>query len=241
MRTCVLDLEQIEQPDGSYDVVLCREGLMFAPDPARAAREIHRVLRPGGRVALAVWGPRERNPWLGVVLDAVSAQIGAPVPPPGVPGPFSLGDADRVAELLSGAGLADVVVDELATPLRAGSFEEWWTRTSALAGPLANMLSVAVRGSDTRPSRPPARGGPRVRNTHRPGVPRCQPPRLGAPAVTVECLGRAQPDAPPVKFHDAKCSAGHDQRGAVAVYVSPGIGVAVRPTALTFPGIRAWA
>ncbi len=100
VRTCVLDLEQIEQPDGSYDVVLCREGLMFAPDPARAAREIRRVLRPGGRVALAVWGPRERNPWLGVVLDAVSAQIGAPVPPPGVPGPFSLGDADRVAELL---------------------------------------------------------------------------------------------------------------------------------------------
>ena len=49
-------------------------------------REIRRVLRPGGRVALAVWGPRDRNPWLGVVFDAVSAQIGAPVPPPGVPG-----------------------------------------------------------------------------------------------------------------------------------------------------------
>ena len=47
---------------------------MFATDPARAAREIRRVLRPGGRVALAVWGPRERNPWLGVVFDAVSAQ-----------------------------------------------------------------------------------------------------------------------------------------------------------------------
>ena len=141
VRTSVLDLEQIEQPDGAYDVVLCREGLMFAPDPARAAREIHRVLRPGGRVALAMWGPRERNPWLGVVLDAVSAQMGVPVPPPGVPGPFSLSDADRVTEMLSGAGLADVVVDELDTPLRAGSFEEWWTRTSALAGPLANMLS----------------------------------------------------------------------------------------------------
>ena len=91
----MLDLEQIDEPDGSYDVVLCREGLMLVPDPARAAREIERVLRPGGRVALAVWGPRERNPWLGVVFDTVSAQLGTPVPPPGVPGPFSLEDRRR--------------------------------------------------------------------------------------------------------------------------------------------------
>ena len=97
MRTRELDLEQIDEPDGSYDVVLCREGLMLVPDPARAAREIARVLRPGGRVALAVWGPREQNPWLGVVFDAVSAQLGTPMPPPGIPGPFSLDDADGLA------------------------------------------------------------------------------------------------------------------------------------------------
>jgi SAM-dependent methyltransferase len=141
MTTRELDLERIEQPDASYDVVLCREGLMFAPDPARAAREIRRVLRPGGRVALAVWGPRERNPWLGVVFDAVSAQVGAPVPPPGIPGPFSLEDSDKLAALLSDAELSDVRVSELPVPLRAGSFEEWWTRTSALAGPLAQILA----------------------------------------------------------------------------------------------------
>src|ERR687895_799609 len=69
----VLDIEAIEEPDGAYDVVLCREGLMFAADPARAASEIRRVLRPGGRTAIAVWGPRERNPWLGVMFDAVGA------------------------------------------------------------------------------------------------------------------------------------------------------------------------
>jgi SAM-dependent methyltransferase len=142
VSTRVLDLERIDEPDGSYDVVLCREGIMLVPDPARAAREIRRVLRPGGRVALAVWGPRERNPWLGVVFDAVSAQIGAPIPPPGVPGPFSLDDPHKLAGLLSDAGFADVAVSELSTPLRAGSFEEWWTRTSALAGPLAKMLAM---------------------------------------------------------------------------------------------------
>jgi SAM-dependent methyltransferase len=140
VRTCELDLEQIAQPDESFDVVLCREGLMFATDPARATCEIARVLRPGGRVAIAVWGPRERNPWLGVCLTAVSEQLGQPVPPPGVPGPFSLDDAGHLGDLMTAAGLADVVVDELEVPMRATTFDEWRTRTSALAGPLARRL-----------------------------------------------------------------------------------------------------
>jgi SAM-dependent methyltransferase len=140
VATRELDLEQIDEPDASYDVVLCREGLMFVPDPAGAAREIQRVLRPGGRFAVAVWGPRERNPWLGVVFDAVSAQIGTPVPPPGIPGPFSLDASDKLAGLFSDAGLSDVVVTDLPVPLRARSFDEWWERTCALAGPLAKVL-----------------------------------------------------------------------------------------------------
>lgn len=144
-----LDLDDIDEPDGAYDVVLCREGLMFALDPARAAREIHRVMRPGGRVAIAVWGPRERNPWLGLVLDAVSAQTGRPVPPPGRPGPFALADAGRLEGLLTDAGLSDVKVGEEAVPTRAGSFDEWWRRTTALAGPLARILaSLPAGGAD---------------------------------------------------------------------------------------------
>ena len=141
VRTRVLDLEQIDEPNGSFDVVLCREGLMLVPDPGRAAREIRRVLRPNGRVALTVWGPREQNPWLGIIFEMVSAQIGTPLPPPGIPGPFSLEDRDRLAGLLVEAGLAEVEVGELPTPYRAGSVEEWWARTAALAGPLAERLA----------------------------------------------------------------------------------------------------
>ena len=93
-------------------------------------------------MAVAVWGPRDRNPWLAVVFDAVSAQLGTPVPPPGLPGPFALDDADRLGRLLTGAGLADVVVDEVPVPLHDDSFDTWLTRTSALAGPLAKRLAL---------------------------------------------------------------------------------------------------
>jgi ubiquinone/menaquinone biosynthesis C-methylase UbiE len=138
----VLDLERIDEPDESYDVVLCREGLMFAVDPGGAARELRRVLRPGGRAGIAVWGPRERNPWLASVFDVVSAELGRPLPPPGVPGPFSLADAAELGRLLGDAGLEDVDVSELPVPLEAPSFDAWWARTSTIAGPLVQHLAA---------------------------------------------------------------------------------------------------
>ena len=139
---CDLDLQRIDRPDADFDVVLCREGLMFVRDPGAALAEIGRVLRPAGRVGLAVWGPRQRNPWLGVVFDVVTAETGQPVPPPGIPGPFGLSDLGRLDRLLTEAGFADVTVTELPCPMVDASFDVWWARTCSLAGPLAARLAA---------------------------------------------------------------------------------------------------
>jgi enediyne biosynthesis protein CalE5 len=140
-RTRVLDLEHIDEPDRAFDVVLCRDGLQFTLDPGRALAEIARVLRPGGRVAVAVWGPPAENPWLDVVFEAASAELGRPMPPPGLPGPFALSDWQRLTRLLEDAALSDVTVSRVPVPLHATSFDDWWTRTCELAGPLAAILS----------------------------------------------------------------------------------------------------
>ncbi len=137
-----LDLEEIDEPDESYDAVLCREGIMLVPEPARAAAEIRRVLRPGGRAVVSVWGLREGNPWLGALLDAVGAQFGGAFPPPGMPGPLSLGEDRKLLAALEEGGFEDVEIAEVDVPWRGESFDEWWTRTTALAGPVAKLLEA---------------------------------------------------------------------------------------------------
>ncbi|KUI12090.1 methyltransferase type 11 [Mycobacterium sp. GA-1285] len=135
-----MDLQRLDYPDATFDVALCREGLMLVPDPSSALRETNRVLKPGGRAAFTVWGPRDRNPWLGLLFDAVTAELGAPVPPPGVPGPFSLETQGTLGELLAGAGFSDVDVREISAPMRTLSIDEWWSVVPSLAGPVAQLL-----------------------------------------------------------------------------------------------------
>ena len=136
-----LDIEEIAEHDATFDLVYCRDGLQFALDPARAVSEIARVIKPGGRAAVAVWAERDRNPWLGLVLDVLSEQLGHPVPPPGIPGPFSLGDATMLERLFTDAEFADVRCEELSVPFRARSFDGWWLTTTSLAGPLALLIA----------------------------------------------------------------------------------------------------
>jgi SAM-dependent methyltransferase len=105
-----LDLEWIDLATASVDAVLCRWGVMLVVDSGAAAREMRRVLRPGGRVALAVWDEPEHNPWAAVPIRALIALGQAEPPPPDAPGMFSLAAPGRLLALLQSAGFIDVVV-----------------------------------------------------------------------------------------------------------------------------------
>jgi ubiquinone/menaquinone biosynthesis C-methylase UbiE len=107
-----MDAETLALPDASFDVVLCALGLMYMPDPEKALREIHRVLRAGGRVSLAVWGERSKCGWSAIfpiVDDEVASEV--------CPLFFRLGEQDALARLCADAKLADVRHRRITTTL----------------------------------------------------------------------------------------------------------------------------
>jgi SAM-dependent methyltransferase len=129
----VLNAEWIDLPVASVDVVLCRWGYMLMADPLAALIETRRVLRPEGNLALAVWDAVEHNPW--ALLPATELlERGLTEPPsPGTPGPFALGEKQRVRDLLERAGFVDVWVQALDLTQRSSSFDEFWETTLDIA------------------------------------------------------------------------------------------------------------
>jgi SAM-dependent methyltransferase len=120
-----MQAEWLDLPAASVDGVLCRFGYMLLVDPEAALRETRRVLKPGGRVALAVWDELERNPWMGVIRNALAESGLAPAQPEG-PGPFSLGSDAAVRELLDATGFDDIEVEGLDLSVDFPSLDAWW-------------------------------------------------------------------------------------------------------------------
>ena len=136
-----LDAEAIDLPDASIDVVLCRWGYMLMDDPAAALGETRRVLRrPGGRVALAVWGPRERNPWNTVIGEPLAERGLVPIQPPDEPGMYRLADTGTLEQLLRSAGFESVELRELPVAWRFDDVGEYWAVMTEVSPSLGSAL-----------------------------------------------------------------------------------------------------
>ncbi len=127
-----LQLEWIDLPTASVDVVLCRWGVMLIIDPATALRECRRVLRPGGRLALAVWDRPQENPWTTLIQRAL-VDLGHVEPPAPGPGMFALADRARLTGLLEDAGFLDVEVEPVPILRRYASLTDWLGETRDLS------------------------------------------------------------------------------------------------------------
>ena len=136
----LMDAERIELDADSVDGVLCRFGYMLMPDPAAALAEARRVLRPGGRLALAVWGAPERNPWVTLGLGQLVERGHLPAPDPCAPSAFALASAQRTRELLEAAGFTSVRTEEIPVRFTFRDLDEYNAFTTDTGGPAAPIL-----------------------------------------------------------------------------------------------------
>lgn len=138
----VVDAQEIDLPDGSVDGVLCRWGYMLVADPARALAETFRVLRRGGRVAFVVWAEADANPWGTAVGRALLALGLIERPDPDAPGPFRLGDVERVRALVRSAGFEDPQIEDVPVIWRYESLDDFWAVTTDLSFLLATAAET---------------------------------------------------------------------------------------------------
>jgi SAM-dependent methyltransferase len=121
-----MDAEWIDLPTASLDAVIARWGYMLLADPATALGETRRVLRPGGRVALAAWTDPSENPWASVPQQELFKLANLPPPDPDEPDMFAFRDPATITGLLEDAGFTDIVVEQLDLVWHYADLDAWW-------------------------------------------------------------------------------------------------------------------
>jgi SAM-dependent methyltransferase len=137
-----LELEWIDLPAASVDAILCRWGIMLITDRGAAAREIRRVVHPGGRVALAVWDVPDRNPWATIPGRAMVELGHFERPDPDAPGMFRLAPAERLQELLESAGFVEVEIEPVTLERAYDTVDEYIEETLDLSGMLSDTVQA---------------------------------------------------------------------------------------------------
>src|SRR4029450_14117214 len=103
------DASSAELPEGAFDILFSRFGVMFFGDPTAAFAHMRRALKPGGRVAFVCWRGAAENDWVRLPMGAIKGIVPrAATPEPEAPGPFSFGDRGRVARILTAGGLHSI-------------------------------------------------------------------------------------------------------------------------------------
>jgi len=133
--------ESLPFEDDSFDAVISQFGMMFFDDRLAALREMQRVRRPGGRIAVAVWGPLEATPGYAAMVELLQELFGGEVAS-ALRAPFVLGDASELSALLAEAGLPDA---EIRTEMGTARFPsiESWVFTDIRGWTLADMIDEA--------------------------------------------------------------------------------------------------
>jgi ubiquinone/menaquinone biosynthesis C-methylase UbiE len=140
-QTRVLDGENLDLAEATFDAALSRLGLIYFPDRVRGLAEMWRVLVPGGRAVVAGFTVPERNPFFSIPIGIIRRRMHLPPPEPGQPGPFSLGDPSVMQEAYRRAGFRAIETHIVSAALRLPSASVCAQFERESFGALQQMLS----------------------------------------------------------------------------------------------------
>jgi len=141
VKTSVMDGENLQLDDESFDAVISRVGLIYFPDQQKALKEMLRVLKPGGKVAAVVYSTPDKNKFFSIPVSIIRNRAKLPPPLPGQPGPFSLGPAGTIEKEFTQAGFINVKSELVDSPLNLSSAAECVRFEKESFGALHQMLS----------------------------------------------------------------------------------------------------
>jgi SAM-dependent methyltransferase len=116
---------------------------MFFPDMLLAAKEMVRVLKPGGRIVTSVWDAPDKNFWVTAIGGTINRNMQLPAPPPEAPGMFRCAKPGLIEGLFHQAGMKNTAVHEVNGKLKCGTAEVYWTMMTEIAAPFVAALSKA--------------------------------------------------------------------------------------------------
>jgi ubiquinone/menaquinone biosynthesis C-methylase UbiE len=143
IETRACDVSELPFADNTFDAISCRFGFMFFPDMLLATKEMVRVLKPGGRIAVAVWNVPEKNFWVTVTGGTINRNMQLPVPPPEAPGMFRCAEEGLIQGLFQQAGLKNISEKEVTGKLKSGTTDVYWNMMTEVAAPFVAALSQA--------------------------------------------------------------------------------------------------
>ena len=141
VQTAVLDGEQLDVEETSFDAVISRVGFIYFPDQQAALRGMWRALKPGGRLSGIVYSTAQANEFFSIPVSIIRRRAQLPPPAPGQPGPFSFGEAGVIEDAYERAGFHDVETRRMAAPLRLPSAAECVRFQQESFGALHQMLA----------------------------------------------------------------------------------------------------
>ena len=139
----VMSADALAFPDASFDLVLCQLGLMFVPDPALALAEMHRVLRPDGRLGIVVWSTDDKVP-LFVPNRLLAALVPLSPIDQRLPTPTALGTPGLIEALVADAGFRHIAVDHPVVDFAMDEPERVWEGMTAAALPPIDAALAAL-------------------------------------------------------------------------------------------------